>query len=196
MDRSIQRPAREIRRRIDSFDQPPQPAHFELRFGRKHAGEGDEDSSSTDRAFPLDIGGETVNIAGRIDRIDVGRVGGQTVFNVIDYKSGRRPTLTTEKIESGERLQPALYVMAAQALIFENDQATPMWAGYWSMQGGVNTDKRFSLHCSVKDGTANDTWEELKVKVVARIGQIVRRCPPRRLPHREPRSALHEHVRF
>ena len=78
----------------------------------------DEDPRSTDDAFQLDIGGESINVAGRIDRIDVGRAGEKTVFNVIDYKSGRRPTLTSEKIESGERLQPALYVMAAQALVF------------------------------------------------------------------------------
>jgi CRISPR/Cas system-associated exonuclease Cas4 (RecB family) len=158
-----------------TFDEPPQPAFFELRFGRKHPGEaGHEDPHSKDDAFPLDIGGEKINIAGRIDRIDVGRVAGQTVFNVIDYKSGKRPTLTADKIESGERLQPALYVMAAQALLFEGDDASPMWAGYWSMQGGVNTDKRYSLHCSVKDGTPSDTWEKLRPKVVARIAEIVR----------------------
>ena len=29
-----------------------------------------------------------IRVTGRIDRIDVGRVGGKTVFNVIDYKSG------------------------------------------------------------------------------------------------------------
>jgi len=156
------------------FDEPPRPTHFELRFGRKHTGEAaDEDAGSTDDVFRLDIGGELINIAGRIDRIDVGRVGDRTVFNVIDYKSGKRPTLTTEKIESGERLQPALYVMAAQALVFGEDQAAPLWAGYWSMRDGVNTGKKYSLHCSVESGESTEVWDELKPKVIARIAEIV-----------------------
>jgi ATP-dependent helicase/nuclease subunit B len=159
----------------DRFEEPPRPTHFELRFGRKHSGEAaDEDAGSTDSVFRLDIGGELINIAGRIDRIDVGRVGDQTVFNVIDYKSGKRPTLTTDKIESGERLQPALYVMAAQALVFADEQAVPMWAGYWSMRGGVTTRKDYSLHCSVESGEPTETWEVLKPKVIARIAEIVR----------------------
>jgi ATP-dependent helicase/DNAse subunit B len=156
-----------------NIDEPPRPTHFELRFGRKHPREkGYEDPYSLDKAFELPIGGETVNIVGRIDRIDVGRAGGQTIFNVIDYKSGRRPTLTTDKIESGERLQPALYVMAAQALVF-GPNATPLWSGYWGMQGGVTTDKRWSLHCSV-DGKASDDWQALQEKVKTRVVEIVR----------------------
>jgi ATP-dependent helicase/nuclease subunit B len=159
-----------------NFEERPQPTHFELRFGRKHSGEADdEDADSTDKVFELEIAkGEWIKIAGRIDRIDVGRVGGQTVFNVIDYKSGRRPTLTMDKIESGERLQPALYVMAAQAVLFANGQAVPMWAGYWSMHGGVTTRKDYSLHCSVESGKATEIWENLKPKVISRIAEIVR----------------------
>ena len=94
------------------------------------------------------------------------------MFNVIDYKSGRRPTLTTEKIESGECLQPALYVMAAQALLF-GDDATPLWAGYWSMNNGVTTSKKHSLYCDTEDESANNSWKTLKPKVIQRIRQLV-----------------------
>ena len=122
--------------------------------------------------FVLDIGGETINIAGRIDRIDVGRVGDQTVFNVIDYKSGRRPTLTTDKIESGERLQPALYVMAAEALDLRRRQRHAA-LGRLLVDARRRERPTNASRCTArsKDGTANDTWEELKVKVVARIGR-------------------------
>jgi hypothetical protein len=96
------------------------------------------------------------------------------VFNVIDYKSGKRPTLTSERIESGECLQPALYVMAAQALVFGDEQATPLWAGYWSLKNGVTTRKGFSLHCSVASGELTTEWQELQPKVIARIAEIVR----------------------
>ncbi len=158
----------------ENYDEPPRPAHFELRFGRKHPGEEtDEDTRSVDKAFQLDIGGEHIDVAGRIDRIDVGQHGGETVFNVIDYKSGRRPSLSTEKIESGESIQPALYVMAAQALVFGEDNAQPLWTGYWSMKGGVTTDKRYSLHCTVEAESGRPGWQDLKQNVIARIAEIV-----------------------
>ena len=156
------------------FEEPPRPAHFELRFGRKHPGEEtDEDAHSVDKSFQLDIGGESIDVAGRIDRIDVGQHGGETVFNVIDYKSGRRPSLSIEKIESGESIQPALYVMAAQALVFGEDNAQPLWTGYWSMKGGVTTDKRYSLHCTVEADSGRPSWQDLKQNVIARIAEIV-----------------------
>ena len=95
------------------------------------------------------------------------------MFNVIDYKSGRRPTLTVEKMETGERLQPPLYVMAAQVLLFGEDQARPMWAGYWSMDKGVTTSARYSLKCSAEGGNATDEWKSLQESVVACIRQFV-----------------------
>jgi ATP-dependent helicase/nuclease subunit B len=158
----------------DKLTEPPRPAHFELRFGRKHPGEAtDEDAGSVDDAFKLKIGDEEISIAGRIDRIDVGRDGDQEIFNVIDFKSGKRPTLTRDRIESGERLQPALYVMAAQALVFEKNKAEPLWAGYWSMQGGVTTQKKYSLHCTTDPEKPGESWDDLKASVIARIAEIV-----------------------
>jgi hypothetical protein len=92
---------------------------------------------------------------------------------VIDYKSGKRPTLSPEKIASGERLQPALYVMAAQALLFAEDSATPLFAGYWSMSNGVTVDARYSLQCSQDHKTPSDAWQKLRGEVVAQVGQFV-----------------------
>jgi hypothetical protein len=95
------------------------------------------------------------------------------VFNVIDYKSGRRPTLSREKIESGESLQPALYVMAAQAVVFGDGDAQPLWTGYWSMKNGVNTNRNHSLHCTADPDSTGPNWKELQQTVIARIGEIV-----------------------
>jgi RecB family exonuclease len=158
--------------------EPPVPQHFEFRFGPPRTGDAEEkdsdDPRSTSLPFVLDFGKEEIRITGRIDRIDVGRArDGRLVFNVIDYKSGRRPTLSIEKIESGERLQPALYVMAAQALLYGDDQATPLWAGYWSMDKGVTTDSRYSLRCSSDDLEPTAAWESLPGKVIERVGQFV-----------------------
>ena len=81
--------------------------------------------------------------------------------------------MTREKMEAGERLQPALYVMAAEALLFAPGEATPMWAGYWSMKDGLTTHPNHSLRCSV-DGTATtESWELLRPKLVARIREFV-----------------------
>jgi ATP-dependent helicase/nuclease subunit B len=157
------------------LDAPPAPEYLEWRFGPSRYDESEhEDRRSTSEPFVLDLGNEKIRITGRIDRIDVGEAGGHSLFNVIDYKSGRRPTLTEEKIASGERLQPALYVMAAQALLFEGDRATPLWAGYWSMANGVTVDARYSLRCSEDGRSPSDNWDELQKKVVAQIGRMVR----------------------
>jgi len=147
-------------------------------LGPPHAADVDDaegdDPRSTALPFVLNIGKEEIRITGRIDRVDIGRGDdGRLVFNVIDYKSGRRPTLSAQRVESGERLQPALYVMAAQAMLFGEDRATPLWAGYWSMDKGPTTDARFSLRCASDELEPSDGWTALREKVVERVGQFV-----------------------
>jgi ATP-dependent helicase/DNAse subunit B len=156
------------------LDLAVEPTYFELRFGPKRRGSDElEDPHSVNAAFQLDIGSEKILVTGRIDRIDVGHVGDNAVFNVIDYKSGQRPSLSQEKIEAGERLQPALYVMAAEALVFGPDKAAPLWAGYWSMKSGVTTDKRYSLQCSTDGATPAEDWTKMRPKIIQRIAQFV-----------------------
>jgi ATP-dependent helicase/DNAse subunit B len=156
------------------LDEPPVPTHFELRFGPARAGEiSSDDPNSTDTAFELDIGGETLRVTGRIDRIDVGRAGGRTVFTVIDYKTGRTPSLKPEQIASGERLQLPIYVAAAQALFF-GGQATPVSAGYWTMDRGF--DRRGALNVlqeAIADPANTDEWDDLRRQAIAQIREFV-----------------------
>ncbi len=63
--------------------------------------------------------------------------------------------------------------MAAQALLFEGDAATPLWAGYWSMANGVTVNARFSLQCSEDFKSPTDNWEQLQKEVVGQIGRFV-----------------------
>lgn len=117
---------------------PMQPGHLEFRFGSVARSDADTDPNSTTDALEINLNGEQIKITGQIDRIDVGTRDGKTVFNVIDYKSGRRATLKRDQLESGEQLQLPLYVEAAQMLLFKN-KATPLLAGYWGMGNGFDT---------------------------------------------------------
>jgi hypothetical protein len=149
--------------------------YFEFRFGPPRSDELDgEDPRSTNEPFRLQLGGEEIRVSGRIDRIDVGKnAEGRTVFNVIDYKTGRRPSLRTADMESGERLQPPLYVMAAQVLLFSDDKAQPYWAGYWSMESGINLSASYSLSCVTDEGQPSEAWISLQTSIVDVIKRLV-----------------------
>ena len=103
-----------------------------------------------------------MRVTGRIDRVDVGQVDGRTVFSVIDYKTGRSPSLKEEQIASGERLQLPIYVAAAQALFF-NDEATPVAAGYWTMDRGFDRAARSRCFAN-RPPTAMISGQSLKHK--------------------------------
>jgi ATP-dependent helicase/nuclease subunit B len=151
------------------LDSPVAPQHFEFRFGPSRTGDADHDPNSTTSAFVLDIDGEAIRVTGQIDRIDVVTTGGQTFFNVIDYKSSKKVSLKPEHIESGERLQLPIYVEAAQALVF-NGEATPLAAGYWSMAGGFDAKGALGVVQAVETG---DRWESLRATVRRLVGQFV-----------------------
>lgn len=157
------------------LDMPLAPTYLEWRFGPPRAGEQEfEDPRSTNNPFLLPLGKEQIRITGRIDRIDVGTAGASKVFNVLDYKSGKRPTLSKERVASGERLQPAIYVMAAQALLFAKDPATPLYAGYWSLVNGITVAPAYSLHFSDDMQSESEHWAKLRASVVELLGGFVR----------------------
>ena len=58
-------------------------------------------------------------------------VAGQTVFNVVDYKTGGAIRLTPESIAAGTTLQLPLYAIAAMELLLADRDALPWRAGYW-----------------------------------------------------------------
>jgi ATP-dependent helicase/DNAse subunit B len=148
-----------------------EPAHFELRFGPSRSGETDaDDPHSRDDAFTLSIGGEPVRVTGRIDRIDVARVGERIVFNVIDYKSGRKASLKEEHIATGEHLQLPIYVAAAQALLFDGN-AQPLAAGYWTMAGGF--DAKGVLAVQHEDTDGRQHWNKMRTTVETLIGGFI-----------------------
>jgi RecB family exonuclease len=149
------------------------PSHFELRFGPARSGDAGEDPASIDEPFELDIGEEKLRVTGRIDRIDVGREGGRTVFSVIDYKTGRTTSLSEEQIATGERLQLPIYVAAAQALVF-GGRAEPIAAGYWTMDRGFDHKGTLNvLHGPAGEDESTNRWTDLYSQAVASIARFV-----------------------
>ncbi|WP_145287266.1 PD-(D/E)XK nuclease family protein [Pirellulimonas nuda] len=117
--------------------QPLRPAHFELRFGpARGAPPAGEDPLTRDDPFVLRAGDEDLLLAGRIDRIDLGKLGEQTVFAVIDYKSSKSMRLLRGEVEAGRQAQLVLYTLAAQDHLLAADAAAPLLAGYWLVQKG------------------------------------------------------------
>jgi ATP-dependent helicase/nuclease subunit B len=85
---------------------------------------------------PLEVGtgDEKVLICGRIDRVDTGRVDGEPVFTVIDYKTGRRPSFRQDDVAAGRALQLVLYAVAARRLGLVPADAAPFQLGYWCIR--------------------------------------------------------------
>jgi ATP-dependent helicase/DNAse subunit B len=150
------------------------PQHFEFRFGRPRPGD-ECDPHSVDEPYLLNIEGEQFRVTGRIDRIDVGDSDGRKVFNIIDYKSGRKESLKQEHLESGEKLQLPIYVEAAQMILFQGE-ATPFMAGYWSMSAGF--DAKGVLAKLPQDVERENYWQQVNQtthRVVRGLVHAIRR---------------------
>lgn len=107
------------------------PSLFEVSFGTPHT----PDPEAESRPY-LTLGSaqHETRIRGRIDRIDVGEVSGQPVFNIIDYKTGRKPSTTAAQMSSGRSLQLVLYALATQRLNLVGYNSIPIQAGYWCLR--------------------------------------------------------------
>jgi hypothetical protein len=162
------------------FETPLKPAHFEVSFGPQRGvdpetGESQDaaDVLASEAPFELVHLGETIRFSGRIDRIDLGRVAGQIVFSIIDYKSGRSESANAAAILDGIALQLPLYALAAQKLLAGAD-AVPAHIGYWHVAGkGCNESIRLSEH---DEGRLRDSaaWQSLLKELPTRLLSLVR----------------------
>ena len=143
-------------------DRPPRPALFEVSFG-KTLREGDA-PPSTAEPFELASHGQTVRLAGRIDRIDLGEVRGQTVFNILDYKTGGGTRFSLEACQRGTVLQLPLYALAAAELILNDRDALPWQAGYWYLSGdGFKPRQALQMYELAEDHLGpSETWESIR----------------------------------
>ena len=164
------------RGRWSNLDQPLRPTLFEVRFGPEVTG-ADEQlrcSHSTTVPFELNLGEQHIRITGQIDRIDIGRVGQVTVFNVIDYKSGKELKFRSEEFIAGRQLQLPLYALAAEELLLADENAVALAAGYWSIRGKGFEKGSLELQ-SIEGGEPQPTEQSsaMRSQLVETLSQLV-----------------------
>jgi len=126
----------------------PAPRHFEVEFGAEQVGE----------SYPnlvIGQGEAAVKLRGTIDRVDVVSRDGETLFRVIDYKTGAAPTKS--EIDAMFVLQLPIYARAVEALGIAGEEARLLDVGYWEL--GEKGYKRFE----VKD------WPAFQAKIEAKV---------------------------
>ncbi|HTQ39786.1 MAG TPA: PD-(D/E)XK nuclease family protein [Pirellulales bacterium] len=157
-------------------DQPLRPAYFEVSFGLKpREGPEIDHKLSTDKPFDLRCGAETVRLSGRIDRIDIGLVGGHVVFNVLDYKTGGNKKFKLQDFQSGLALQLPLYALAVQDLLLVDRRAVPWRVGYWYLrEKGFESHGLPQLFEPCQTGLRETAhWQSLRGEILARVVSLV-----------------------
>lgn len=110
------------------------PLHFEVWIGNTSATFGGKDQAKGFAQLPLENKRKLL-LTGRVDRIDVGTIGSQKVYAVVDYKLSRSSPVPNndwkENIQQGLGLQLALYLFAVKGHELLDQSSLPLLAGYW-----------------------------------------------------------------
>jgi ATP-dependent helicase/nuclease subunit B len=159
------------------LDRRPTPTHFEVSFGpAKDDENADEaDPLSKPRAYELTCNGVTIRLSGRVDRIDLGLVDGQVVFNVLDYKTTSSSYFRPQDIPNCKALQLPLYAMAVQDLLLADKNAVPWHGGYWHISdAGFNAKRGVTFYERTPNGIRRtELWTQLREKLVERVTRLV-----------------------
>jgi len=157
------------------FDSPPVPKHFEVSFGPAESDDAGDDPLSKREAYELSCNGMTIRLSGRVDRIDVGLVDGQVVFNVLDYKTNMSNRFRWQDINDLKMLQLPLYAMAVQNLLLADQNAIPWAGGYWHVRdGGFHPKSAVTFHERTDAGIRRKVqWEELRERLIRHVAGLV-----------------------
>jgi len=156
-------------------EQPLQPAYFEVSFGMKPRSGERVDPVSVEKPFELKCGNEIVRFSGRIDRIDIGMVSGEVVFNVIDYKTGSKSAFKTKNAASGQAVQLPLYALAVQELLMIDRRAKPWRVGYWFLRdSGFDSLEIPQFYRRTPEGLREtEDWSSLRGTLLSRVMSLV-----------------------
>ncbi len=162
---------------IASSDQALRPAHFEVSFGLKPRSNEELDPLSTETPFELLCDGDTIRFSGRIDRIDIGVVGGQLVFNILDYKTGNSKKFKSRNAETGVSLQPASVRARGAGIVDDRSSRRPL-------ASRLLVFKRKWFRCSPACRNSSSVpksecaktadWQTLRGSLLNRVGSLVR----------------------
>ncbi|MSR57540.1 MAG: hypothetical protein EXS05_07695 [Planctomycetaceae bacterium] len=163
------------------YERPLWPASFETAFGRK-AARTEAPLADVAPSLPSLIvgsGDRTVQIGGRIDRIDVGQVAGRTMFTVVDYKTGAPRSDTLEEIAAGRALQLALYTLAVIRLKIVDADPVPVQMGYWyirkqGFEPAIKLRKPAGGKTPVLEAATWETLEQTLDEIVPRLAAAIR----------------------
>jgi ATP-dependent helicase/DNAse subunit B len=162
---------------FQDFDQPPVPRHFEVSFGpvKDDDDEAAADPLSTPLAYELACNGMSIRLSGRVDRIDIGLIDGQVVFNVLDYKTSPSRHFKAQDIVDCRKLQLPLYAMAVEDLLLAGQNAMPWHSGYWHIRDeGFKAGRGLSFHERGETGVRRtELWRELRGRLVERVASLV-----------------------
>jgi RecB family exonuclease len=123
------------------------PRHFELEFGPG------EDASYP--CFTVGLGAEAVKLRGTIDRVDIINQDGETLFRIIDYKTGATPS--KRDIDEAFVLQLPIYAQALESFDLEGQRTRLLAMGYWDLK-----DKGYKPIDLA-------TWPALRAKIEAKV---------------------------
>ena len=160
-------------------------------FLRPRAAE--EGPPSTAEPLLLDCGEQTIRIAGRIDRIDLGRAAGEDVFNVIDYKTGDSVRFSVEAVRRGLALQLPLYAMAAAEVVFSDRDTRPL-AGRLLARGRRRLSPKQALKMYRQvDGSLEPEpdWEAMRADLAETVAGLVRGIRRGEFPVCRRRTRVH-----
>jgi hypothetical protein len=103
-------------------------------------------------------------------------VGNDTVFNIVDYKTGASTQFNAESAARGLTLQLPLYAVAAEELLLADRAARPWQAGYWYLAGsGFPPRKAVQMHEQGQGRVeAAEGWPALRQEIVATVFALVR----------------------
>lgn len=105
----------------------PCPDLFEVDFGLPSP-----DGAPPPPALVVTVGGVSVRVSGRIDRVDQATLpGGGVGFWIIDYKTGRAGHYTGGDLLDFRKLQLTLYALAVQEILLRDRAARPLGLVYW-----------------------------------------------------------------
>jgi ATP-dependent helicase/nuclease subunit B len=151
---------------------PFEPSHFEVAFGPSRSDDR-IDALCQSQPWTMQVAGETLKIAGQVDRIDLAAVKDRAVFSIIDYKTGKQPAFKDQDFDTGLRLQLPLYALAAEQFLLQQMGAIAWQIGYWSVK--EQKVKPYVLSELIEgEIRPTETWRIEREKLQRRVLSLVR----------------------